>query len=142
MMVGIALLVLAPAVLSCRSSATPPTVRVRGTVTYLGKPAEGVSVGFIPENGRPASGLTDSSGKFALSTFRTGDGAVPGKHKVLITEGTAGDGTPPMPGMPEYEPWQSRKSRYPARYADVKTTPLNVQVTPGRINEFTFDLAD
>jgi hypothetical protein len=37
----------------------------------------------VDEKGRPASG-TIENGKFTLSTYREGDGAVPGKNKVAV----------------------------------------------------------
>jgi len=129
------------AVLGCGSPGTAPTAPATGTVTYKGKPVEGVSVGFIPEKGRPASGLSDASGKFTVSTFKRGDGAVPGKHKVIVAEAASSD-PGPMPGMPGYKEPPAKKARFPARYSDVKTTSFSVEVTTGKKNEFTLDMTD
>ncbi|MCH8830716.1 MAG: carboxypeptidase regulatory-like domain-containing protein, partial [Planctomycetes bacterium] len=47
----------------------PDTIPVSGTVMYKGKPVEGATVTFRnPEASRPASGVTDSKGKFQLTT--------------------------------------------------------------------------
>jgi hypothetical protein len=128
------------AVLGCGKSGTVPTIAVTGTVTHNGQPVEGVSVGFIPESGRPASGLTDAQGRFTLSTFASGDGAVAGSHKVVITE--AASEPEPMPGTPEAENYKPRESRVPAKYSSEATTPFSVQVEVGGKNDFTFDMTD
>jgi hypothetical protein len=117
-----------------------PTAKVSGTVTYLGKPLEGVSVAFMPTRGRPASGVTDSSGKFVLSTFGTGDGAVLGTHKVVLAE--MPDDAQPMPGEPGWEKWKNRKARFPKKYGDVNLSGFTAEVTPGKKNEFTFDMTN
>lgn len=60
---------------------------VSGTVTQKGKPLEGAIVAFTPEaDGRPASGTTDSSGKYVLTTLVSGDGAVPGSYNISIAK--------------------------------------------------------
>jgi hypothetical protein len=61
-------------------------VPVQGTVKLDGKPLAGASVQFIArdEGGRDATGTTDANGVFRLSTFRAGDGALPGKYKVVV----------------------------------------------------------
>src|SRR4051812_35475218 len=56
-----------------------------GTLTYQGKPLESYQVTLLPTDGRrPATGITDASGKFKLGTNDVGDGAPPGKNKVAI----------------------------------------------------------
>jgi len=60
-------------------------VPASGTLTYQGKPLDSFQVTFIPADGRrPATGITDASGKFTLGTNNLGDGAAPGTHKVAI----------------------------------------------------------
>ncbi len=127
-------------VLGCGKPGTAPTVPVTGTVTLNGQPVEGVSVGFTPQSGRPASDTTDARGKFTLSTFESGDGAVPGTHKVVITE--PADEAEPMPGTPEAENWVPPESQVPEEYQDASTTPLTAEVEEGGENDFTFELTD
>lgn len=64
------------------------TVPGGGTVMLDGKPAEGATIVFHPESseGRPASGTTDASGVFKLTTEISGDGALPGSYKVAVTK--------------------------------------------------------
>ena len=115
-----------------------PTARVRGTVTLNGKPIEGVSSAFVPTSGRPASGITNASGQFTLSTFGNGDGAVLGSHKVVLAEPP--DDAQPMPGEPGWEKWKNRKSRFAKKYADPELSGFSAEVEPGKRNFFTFDM--
>ena len=66
------------------------TVSVSGTVTLDGNPAEGVSVSFAPMSGegRESYAITDSQGKFVLTTpgTNTGSGAIPGKYHVMFAK--------------------------------------------------------
>jgi hypothetical protein len=59
-------------------------VPAAGMVTFNGKPIETGTIGFIPEKGRPASGQI-KDGQFILTTYDDGDGALPGKHRVMVT---------------------------------------------------------
>lgn len=125
----------------CTPAGTAPTEPVSGLVTCRGQPLEGVTVVFTPEGGRPATGTTDGSGKFTLSTFRPGDGAVPGRHKVSIRP-KAGASPPPMPGSPEAKQAQPEKPPFPAKYSDPNQSGLTAEVKSGQANEFKFDLTD
>jgi hypothetical protein len=62
----------------------PEIVPVTGKVLYNGQPLQFGSVTFQPVRGQPARGEIQSDGTFELSTFRPGDGAVVGAHKVKI----------------------------------------------------------
>ena len=136
MPIGLGLAAVLIALAGCGRSGGLTTVKVTGTVTHKGKPAQGVMVTFVPEKGRPASGITDASGRFVLSTLKPGDGAMPGKHAVTLTESFQ-DKPPPMPGMGGPLP-----SRFPPRYGDPKKTPLAREVQAGGKNDFPFDIAE
>lgn len=112
----------------------PATVPVRGAVTLDGKPVAGAQVMLMPqEGGRPAQGVTDDAGRFALETFAPGDGALPGRHAVTVTcrrvSGAAPDADglegAVAPGGPKVE-WI-----VPQRYSDPKTSGLSAEVAPG-----------
>ncbi|MBN2293372.1 MAG: hypothetical protein JXM70_13165 [Pirellulales bacterium] len=109
------------------------TTKVTGTVTVNGKPANGFYVVFNPPKGRPANGTTDSQGRFSLSTFDPGDGAVLGEHVVTITDAFP-QGPPPMGRI------TANMSRVPPIYSAVSTTPLKATVKDDETNDFTFDL--
>ena len=98
-----------------------------------------MSVAFTPDSGRPASGMTDASGKFELSTFVTGDGAVLGKHTVVVSEQIS-DITP-APDDPGFATWKRPKPRFSRIYSDPKRTPFSAEVIDGEDNEFTFDIS-
>lgn len=60
-----------------------------GTVTFNGAAVEGATVSYVPEEettGKGASGVTDAAGKYTLSTFANGDGAVPGRYQVTVVK--------------------------------------------------------
>lgn len=137
MVFGLALAMLLT--IGCGKSGTTPTVKVTGTVTFSGAPVAGAVVGFTPEQGRPASGTTDASGKFTLSTFETGDGAVLGKHAVTITDSAEAQDEG---GEVDYSlPSEAAPGRFSAKYADPATSGFSAEVSKDS-HEFTFDMTD
>jgi hypothetical protein len=61
-----------------------PTAPVEGKVLYQGKSLTFGGVLFQPDDGPLARGKIEPDGTFRLSTYRDGDGAVLGKHRVQI----------------------------------------------------------
>jgi hypothetical protein len=59
------------------------TAPVKGTVTYKGRPVPHGTVMFQPDDGPAATGEI-RDGAYVLKTYRDGDGAVLGKHKVTV----------------------------------------------------------
>jgi hypothetical protein len=83
---GLALVGFAGAVLAlagCGSDRLKTAV-VRGTVTYRGKPVPNGTISFIPASGPSAAGEIQPDGSYTLTTYRKGDGAVLGRHTVVI----------------------------------------------------------
>jgi hypothetical protein len=141
-----------------------------GTVTYKGAPLAGAAVTFIPEKGPLATGQTDLSGKFKLSTGGMAGVAI-GKCGVTVTayEGgasptsseTSAPATPTsMPSDPEAVRKKmeasSQRMRYgagaeasgpksivPEIYTKPGTTPLSftVEVDASK-NDFKIELKD
>ena len=72
----------------CWGSSRPPTYPVTGTVTSQGKPVAGAAITFVPtdQKGEAASAITDSQGKYALTTWQAGDGARPGEYRVKLSK--------------------------------------------------------
>lgn len=67
----------------------PPTYKVTGVVTLDGKAVEGATVAFTPSGGsqqKPAVGTSGADGKYSLTTFTGGDGALPGAYKVTVSK--------------------------------------------------------
>lgn len=95
---------------------------------------------FTPAEGRPAVGVTDALGRFRLSTFRPGDGAVPGMHKVTLSSSHSGvdvmyGGRAPEAASPQSLP-------YPVKYTHLDQSDLTADVKPGQANDFLLDLKD
>lgn len=123
-------------------------VKVAGTVTHQGKPVEGASVIFAPEapTGRSASGKTDASGRFRLTTLAPEDGALCGKYQVAVSKMEVEN---PM-SADEAKEWFMKhggppkagniKNHLPEKYKDVQNSGLAAEVTEGGANDFTFDL--
>jgi hypothetical protein len=125
-------MVLAAVAIGCGQS---PTVKVSGTVTLNGQPAENIEVTFLPVGGRYATGVTDAQGRFELSTFKPGDGVMPGEQIVTLGEYYPPGQPPPMPRGNE-----PLASRFPSIYSDTVKSPLRAQVERGGKNDFSFDV--
>jgi len=81
------------------SRARPPAFKTTGRVTWNGAPAAGALVTLHSRSHNlAASGKADSAGSFVLTTWRLGDGAVAGVHRVsvetIVITGYTGDGDP------------------------------------------------
>lgn len=118
---------------------TGTTFPVTGIVTVGGEPVPNATVTFTPENGRSATGVTGSDGRFTLSTFRAGDGAVPGKHTIVVIP-FKGDEPEPMPGTPEAVDYKPPASPFNARYSDPTSSGLTENVQSGAPNDFKIEL--
>lgn len=135
-------------------ASNPSTYPVTGTVTYQGKPLAGANVGFsaTDENTRGAIGVTDSQGKYTLTTFEQGDGAMAGTFKVTVSKydrptappvqmaDPSADTGSEMPAdyTPETTPAApAPKNLLPQKYFRPQTTPLSFTVEAG---ENTYDI--
>ena len=129
----------------CKPGANrPKTVPVSGSVTLQGVPVAGATVSFQATDGsRSSVGITDAAGRYELTTFVRGDGAVPGDYKVAITkitqdvvESTTADGKyePPMGPIPP------PKNELPAKYDSTEKSGLKATVSSGP-NTADFELA-
>ncbi len=102
------------------------TEAVTGKVTYRGNPVEGAVVTFSPGEPTPGSraafAKTDDEGNYTLTTYNSGDGAIPGKYFVTVTK-QAGAARKPDPSEEEYVP--------PDEQAQVKALPT-VDMVPAK----------
>jgi|SRR4051794_20448971 hypothetical protein len=120
------------ALIGCAKSDTVP---VTGTVVLNGQPAENAEVMFNPKGaGRMATGYTDASGRFKLSTAKPNDGAAPGEYVVTLGEHYT-DKAPPLPPL-----GQSLPMRFPQQYGDPAKSPLTANIERGKTNDFKFDV--
>jgi hypothetical protein len=69
----------------CSDSDRMQTAPVKGVVTYKGKPVPNGTIMFMPSaGGKAATGELDKEGRFELTTYSDGDGAVLGSHDIAV----------------------------------------------------------
>ena len=133
-LLGVAIVVAA----GCRGGRLP-VAPVQGKVLYRGNPLQFGGVMFQPNVGPPAKGKISSDGTFRLTTYREGDGAVVGTHRVRITCFEI-----QRPGHQHAQSEQEAgagRSLIPRKYCSFATSGLQVEV--GSTNEpFVFELTD
>jgi hypothetical protein len=155
-------LTLTVALIGCGSGGDfADTVPVSGTINLGGAPLAGAKVTFVVKGteGRSASGLTDDSGKFKLTTFDTDDGAIPGDYVVTVSIPKAdpesdaidisdGDGDfgeayeAGMENASEGGKTEDVYARVPSKYGQPATSGLDRTVGKSGKNEFTIDLVE
>jgi hypothetical protein len=111
------------------------TAVVRGTVTYNGKAVPNGTISFIPADGRSATGEIEPDGSYTLTTYRKGDGAILGQHKVVIvamekTSNRLPEARNPLP-----------PSIIPLKYTSLATSDLRADVKDQE-NTIDFKLED
>ena len=114
-------LVFGPLAAGCGSRTAP----VEGVVVYADAPDTPATdlAGYVitsesdGADGKPASatGTVEADGKFRMSTFKEGDGALRGKQKVAIT--------PPI-----LESGSQAPSKIQAKYHDLRTSGLEADI--------------
>lgn len=124
----------------------PGLARVKGRITYKGKPVAKGEVFFTPEEAgkRGAKGILDSDGYYSLTTYENGDGAYVGKHKVsVISQGPDKPIPPKMKGrMMEEDMQGSGDPLIPKKYFSAQTSGLTTEVADGKTNSLDFELQD
>ncbi len=124
-----ALLLVASLAMGCTDVPTGdivPTAPASGVATFQGKPLEYYQIQFIPEEGRPAAGVTDEEGHFTLGTNDVGDGAPSGSHRVVVSY--VGPPLPPDYGVKNFDPIPPPKFKIPKKYSDADTSGIVVEV--------------
>ncbi|WP_417384620.1 hypothetical protein [Gimesia sp.] len=97
-----------------------PTARVSGTIALDGQPLTAGNIMFFPDSGgKHAVGMIGTDGAFHLSTYESGDGAVVGKHKVVIQ---VSHGSPDGTAVPQKTP------QIPVKFTQRGTTTLTAEV--------------
>jgi hypothetical protein len=106
--------------------------QVEGTVRAGGQPLRGVLVTFVPESSGPAAvvrsmGVTDEAGRFRLRTETQEDGAIVGRHKVLVEDLAIYSAPRSEDGTVLKRPPQ----RFAPAYSDLLQSPLSQEVKAG-----------
>jgi hypothetical protein len=128
----------------------PKLGKVTGKVTYNGKPVTGGKILFYPESGRMALGEIGPDGTYSLTTFKPGDGALVGSHRITIEATKVGPGSMEPPKTFEEElkgvapggkVLVAGKVEWlvPEKYSRVETSGLTRKVEPGE-NKIDLDL--
>ena len=139
------LMVLLVVNLGCGTNKPSNAIKVSGVVTLEGVPLEGAKVTYYSSSGdSPPFGVTDSKGRFELTTFdlknlKEIDGALAGEYKVTVE-------MPPPPGRSPAEQMEAehmkgrtkgaqkaKEKEVPvlhANYTDASKTPLKQTVPP------------
>ena len=125
------------------------TVPVSGTVTFNGKPVDNAFVSFVArQENIAANGVTDAQGRFALTTYEDGDGAVIGVHDVSVnkTSGKASTAVviedDPAGYAPGITPPPVVTYHIPERYSQPSSSGLKVTVEKGGKNDFPLVLTN
>jgi hypothetical protein len=129
-LLSIVLIVVALCTSGCGNSG--PLVPVEGVVKINGQPAGNLQVIFtqaqaLPGKQRKAgSAISDAGGKFVLKPNDGSPGLPPGKYKVAVLDNNLAVDEEPDPNKPPIP------NRIPRMYADVLSTPLDVEVVEGK----------
>ena len=121
--------------LGCGSGAN--VAQVTGVVTLAdGKPLDLIHVEFWSDNGPRSWGKTDSNGKFTLKLDDESpvDGAVIGKHKVLLRDTWPSKDDKLGDGGDWVDNSNGKKSRIHSKYYDVVKSPISFEVKSGEKN--------
>jgi hypothetical protein len=94
----------------------PARVPVSGIVLIDGQPLTLGNIKFVPEAGRPSLGKIEADGRFTLTCYDGGDGAIPGTHRVQVSASRVISNT-------KIE-WHA-----PTKYADFRTSELKIEIT-------------
>ncbi|HXG11924.1 MAG TPA: carboxypeptidase-like regulatory domain-containing protein [Gemmataceae bacterium] len=124
----------------------PKVVPAGGQVLYRSQAVEGAHVTFMnAEANQSGYGVTDADGRFTLTTFREGDGVVPGRQKISIRKVEVIDRSKPgfdYSASSEIPPPAEERWLIPKRYGRFETSGLTVEVREGGKNEFILELKD
>jgi hypothetical protein len=123
-------------------------VKVGGKVTLDGAPVEGAVVTLIPASqgttGRTATGKTDASGQFTLSTTNVITGVVPGEYKATVSKEKVEGALTPEQSQEHFAktgqapPPPKVTDELPAKYKDPATSGLTAKVEGAK--DLTFEL--
>lgn len=109
-----------------------PLVPVEGVVKINGQPAGNLQVIFtqaeaVPGKQRKAgAAISDASGRFVIKPNDGSPGLPPGKYKIAVVDNNLAVDEEPDPNKPPIP------NRIPRMYADVLSTPLDVDVVEGK----------
>ena len=135
----------------------PGLVPAKGIVLYNNIPVEGALLTFIPESPvaesgssseqRPATAVTNTSGRFSMMTLQPDDGVFPGKYTIVISK----DAPEKVYSNEELQaffrqglptPIPESKNELPGQYSNPATSPLKVDIGSKGDRSLKFEIAD
>lgn len=137
------------------AAARHPVYPVSGKILYKGLPVPEADITFVNEEKNiSAYARTDAQGEFKITTYSPNDGAIAGKHIVLVRKiiGGGGSAKPDAPvESTDYQPpgfgdqpavAPDPVAALPIKYSDAKTSDQFVVVTEGTNPPVTLELKD
>ena len=119
----------------------PKVYRAQGVVKLDDKPLDEATVIYHSQsNDVSAQGVTDKNGNFKLTTYDANDGAVEGKHKVVITKRTYEKRKTKYDSPEESSIALIPKELLPIKYSLPTTTTVEVEVSGKGTNNATIEL--
>jgi hypothetical protein len=128
------------AIWGCGRSSEPAMGEVEGVLTMGKQPLKHVQIRFVPDPNKGTSGpssmaITDAQGRYTLQCDNNKPGAVVGHHVVILLDALdvaqrPRRGEVPANSSPPLSPADC--SRVAAVYKTLRTTPLQVEVKPGK----------
>ena len=119
----------------------PKVYRAQGVVKLDGKPLDEATVIYLSQsNNVSAQGVTDKNGTFTLTTYDANDGAVEGKHKVVITKRTYEKRKTKYDSPEESSIALIPKELLPTKYSLPTTTTVEVEVSGKGTNNATIEI--
>ncbi len=114
----------------------PKVYKAQGTVKLDGKPLDEATVIYHSQaHELSAQGMSDKDGRFTLTTFEPGDGAVEGKHRVVVVKRTYEKRKTKYDSPEESSVALIPKDLLPSRYSLPNTTTLEAEVSPSGNND-------
>jgi hypothetical protein len=107
-----------------------PTARVSGTLAYEGKPVAKGTIHFHPPKGPTANGVVED-GKFTLSTYGEGDGAIVGKNRVAVQV---------YEEVPTKDGDTTAKSLIPKKYNEADSSGIELEIPPKGLSNLQIEL--
>jgi hypothetical protein len=123
------------------TNARPPVYKAAGRVLLDGQPLEGVQVVLhCQELDLTATGRTDQSGRFTLTTYNEGDGFVEGTHSVSLSKRIWEEKRTRYDSPDEPQKVLIPKETLPKRYTDAATSQLTATIEKRGKNQMEFQL--
>ena len=121
----------------------PKTYPTRITILKDGKPVEGATLSLVPmdpNNKNSAYGLTDANGVCNVTSFETGDGAVPGEYTVTVRKVEEVREAAPTEENPEDTKVVSTTEIVPKKYNSSNSSGLKITVSESGDNTAEFNV--